>query len=162
MFLDASCYSLSGAVELPLMYAQVVDPNNVARAAWDSGLLGTHPGSETVERRLRCYDLVMDSLTIFEEKCCNEKTADAKGDAETIRSHAYELAFASEDEIFHSTLYDWLIGRGLADDLLEVRYDVHRWKCTKTDTRCALLSWRHISSESPSLFKSFSCYGSST
>ena len=122
------------------MYAQVVDPNNVAHATWDSELLGTHPRSETVERRLLCYDLVMDSLTVFEEKCCNEKNNETRGDAETIRSHAYELAFASEDEIFHSTLYDWLIGRGLADDLLEVRHDVLYWKRTKIDTRCALLS----------------------
>jgi nuclear pore complex protein Nup155 len=38
-----------------------------------------------------------------------------------VRSHAYELAFASEDEMFHSTLYDWLIEKGLADELLEVR-----------------------------------------
>lgn len=43
-------------------------------------------------------------------------------DPETIRSHAYELSFVSEDEIFHSTLYDWLISRNLADDLLEVRH----------------------------------------
>ena len=118
----------------------MVDPNNVARATWDSELLGTHPRSEAVERRLRCYDLVMDSLTTFEEKCSNEKIPETRGDAETVRSHAYELAFASEDEMFHSTLYDWLIGRGLADDLLEVRYAVLCWKRTKTDTRCALLS----------------------
>ena len=41
-------------------------------------------------------------------------------DPETVRGHAYELTFASEDEMFHSTLYDWLIGRGMADELLEV------------------------------------------
>ena len=42
-------------------------------------------------------------------------------DLEAVRTHAYALAFASEDEIFHSTLYDWLIARGLADELLEMR-----------------------------------------
>ena len=41
-------------------------------------------------------------------------------DPETVRGHAYELTFASEDEMFHSTLYEWLIGRGMADELLEV------------------------------------------
>jgi nuclear pore complex protein Nup155 len=41
-------------------------------------------------------------------------------DPEVARSHAYELAFSSEDELFHSTLDDWLISRGLADELLEV------------------------------------------
>ena len=41
-------------------------------------------------------------------------------DPETIRTHAYEFAFSSTDEMFHSTMYDWLIDRGLADELLEV------------------------------------------
>ena len=41
-------------------------------------------------------------------------------DPETVRTHAYELAFSADDEMFHSTLYDWLIGRGIADELLEV------------------------------------------
>lgn len=41
-------------------------------------------------------------------------------DPETVRTHAYELAFSSTDEMFHSTMYDWLIDRGLADELLEV------------------------------------------
>jgi nuclear pore complex protein Nup155 len=59
---------------------------------------------------------------VFEEKCTNAKTTDTSviNDPETVRSHAYELAFSSEDEMFHSTMYDWLIGRNLADDLLEV------------------------------------------
>jgi len=68
----------------------------------------------------------MDSLTTFEGKCTVVKStipdnAFVSDDPETVRSHAYELAFGSEDEMFHSTLYDWLIERNLADDLLEVR-----------------------------------------
>jgi nuclear pore complex protein Nup155 len=79
---------------------------------------------EFTERRLRCYDLVLDSLLVFEEKCANVKAAASDtpvmDDPEAVRSHAYELAFSSEDEMFHSTMYDWLISRNLADDLLEV------------------------------------------
>ena len=79
---------------------------------------------EFTERRLRCYDLVLDSLLVFEEKCTNAKAAASDtpvmDDSETVRRHAYELAFSSEDELFHSTMYDWLITRNLADDLLEV------------------------------------------
>lgn len=68
----------------------------------------------------------MDSLATFEGKCTAVKatipdSALVSDDPETVRSHAYELAFGSEDEMFHSTLYDWLIERNLADDLLEVR-----------------------------------------
>ena len=63
---------------------------------------------------------------MFEDNCARVQPAATTGivpplnDPETVRSHAFELAFASEDEMFHSTLYDWLIGRGLADDLLDV------------------------------------------
>ena len=59
---------------------------------------------------------------VFEERCVPGKRNPAQvDDPETVRGHAYELAFASEDEMFHSTLYDWLIQRGLADELLEMR-----------------------------------------
>lgn len=62
---------------------------------------------------------------MFEDKSNANRAAAADGsvitdDPEAVRSHAYELAFASDDEMFQSTLYDWLIERGLADDLLEV------------------------------------------
>ncbi|KAF5385258.1 hypothetical protein D9615_001454 [Tricholomella constricta] len=116
-----------GAVELPLMCAQVLDPDSIGVEAWHGGLPAADPRTEFAEKRLRCYDLVLDSLTVFEEKCNTSiKTAAAgalpvSSDPEAVRSHAYELAFASEDEVFHSTLYDWLINRGLADDLLEMR-----------------------------------------
>ena len=75
------------------------------------------------ELRKKCYDLVLQSLQRFEDKSAappNTSGAGQADDPEVARSHAYELAFASEDELFHSTLYDWLIGRGLADELLEV------------------------------------------
>lgn len=90
--------------------------------SWNTGLPANDPRNEFVERRLRCYDLVMDSLTVFETKCLSIEAAmiPVNSDPEAVRSHAYELAFSREDEIFHSTMYDWLIGRGLADDLLEV------------------------------------------
>lgn len=75
---------------------------------------------------MECYDLVKDSLTVFEDKCNvqpNNQPGQSSGDdPETIKNHAYELAFASDDEMFHSVLYDWLIERNLADDLLEVRW----------------------------------------
>jgi nuclear pore complex protein Nup155 len=62
---------------------------------------------------------------VFEEKSNSSATAGnarvgAGDDPETVRSHAFELAFLSKDEMFHSTLYEWLINRSLADELLEV------------------------------------------
>ncbi|KAF8971407.1 nucleoporin [Flammula alnicola] len=116
-----------GAINLPLTCAQVQDPDNAGLECWHAGLISNDPRHELAEQRLHCYALVLDSLSVFEEKCGKAQTAapatgvPAFDDPETVRSHAYELAFASEDEMFHSTLYDWLIGRGLADDLLEMR-----------------------------------------
>lgn len=84
------------------------------------------PRTVYTQKRLQCYDLVLDSLIVFENKCNVSQAPQRQepfyqdGDLEAVRSHAYELAFACEDEIFHSTLYDRLISRGLADDLLEV------------------------------------------
>jgi len=80
---------------------------------------------EYYDKRLKCYDLVLHSLSVFEEKASRNTSTqgpvlNAIDDPEVIRSHAYELAFSSEDEMFHSTLYEWLIDRGLADELLAV------------------------------------------
>ncbi|EAU93155.2 nucleoporin Nup157/170 [Coprinopsis cinerea okayama7 len=115
-----------GAVLLPLACAQAQDPDNIGLAYWHTSppANSTDPRSEFIKHRLQAYDLILDSLSVFEEKCSDSKAAGAVQASETpeaIRSHAYELAFSSEDEMFHSTLYDWLIGRHLADDLLEMR-----------------------------------------
>jgi nuclear pore complex protein Nup155 len=124
---------MSGAVTLPLICAQVQDTDNAGLECWHAGCPANDPRLELISQRVRCYDLVLDSLTVFEDNCARVQPAATTGtvppldDPETVRSHAYELAFASEDEMFHSTLYDWLIGRGLADDLLDVgvRYQLH-------------------------------------
>lgn len=114
---------MSGAILLPLTCAQVFDSDNTGLEHWYAGSTPNDPRQEQANQRMQCYDLVMDSLSVFEEKCGTNKSVQilpGLDDPETVRSHAYELAFASEDEMFHSVLYDWLIGRGLADDLLEV------------------------------------------
>ncbi|KAK7064289.1 nucleoporin [Favolaschia claudopus] len=106
-----------GAIELPLTCAHVVDADNIGLQCWASG----QPPNEFCEFRLRCYALVLDSLTVFEEKEVEATNSGSSEDPEAVRNHAYELSFASEDEMFHSTLYDWLIHRQMADELLEMR-----------------------------------------
>jgi nuclear pore complex protein Nup155 len=110
-----------GAVELPLCCAQAGDADGRGQEYWhslpDLSQPGSDPRKDFWERRAKCYQLVFSSLSSFEDRI-------AKGgeEAERVRVHAYELAFASTDEIFHCQLYEWLIGRGLADELLDVRY----------------------------------------
>jgi nuclear pore complex protein Nup155 len=115
-----------GAIELPLSCAEALDADGLGKEYWQtvppessqgrSNYAPDDPRRPAWERRAQCYDLVLDSLETFEKKATGGDDA-----AERVRAHAYELAFASADEIFHSRLYEWLISRGLADELLEVR-----------------------------------------
>ena len=111
-----------GAVELPLRCAEVLDGDSQGREYWYNGSPSNDPRAEAWQRRSNCYDLVLDSLQVFEDRCdkTNGASPSLYDDPETVRTHAYELAFSADDEMFHSTLYDWLIGRGIADELLEV------------------------------------------
>lgn len=66
----------------------------------------------------------MESLLLFEEKCgAKKQTQSSLGldDLDAVRMNAYQLAVASDDEMFHSIFYDWFIDRGFTDDLLRVR-----------------------------------------
>ena len=112
----------TGAVELPLFCAQVFDTDLQGQEYWIAGCPANDPRAQFWERRRHCYELVLDSLLVFEERCVpGKQSAGQIDDPDTVRGHAYELAFACEDEMFHSTLYEWLISRGMADELLEVR-----------------------------------------
>jgi nuclear pore complex protein Nup155 len=121
-----------GAIELPLYCAEALDNDGLGKEYWQTVPLPESsnafdgqrrnnnapddPRRPAWQQRAKCYDLGLDSLETFGNKA-------ASGDdvAERVRAHAYELAFGSTDEIFHSRLYEWLISRGLADELLEVR-----------------------------------------
>jgi len=113
-----------GAVQLPLQCANVYDADGQGQEYWLAGCPANDPRAEFWKRRSHCYDLVLDSLSVFEERSiqANGPTSSLDiDDPERVRRHAYELAFESEDEMFHCTLYDWLIGRDRADELLEMR-----------------------------------------
>ncbi|KAH7928555.1 nucleoporin [Leucogyrophana mollusca] len=113
-----------GAVELPLSCAQALDPDNIGLEYWYSGSPPNDTRRDFSQKRIRCYELVLDSLNVFEDKASKNANSQGQGaadDPEIVRSHAYDLAFSSEDEMFHCTMYDWLIERGLADELLAMR-----------------------------------------
>ncbi|CCM05199.1 uncharacterized protein FIBRA_07408 [Fibroporia radiculosa] len=114
-----------GAIVLPLHCAKVYDADGQGQEYWIAGCPANDSRSSSWERRIHCYELVLDSLSVFEERSAQAKHPSSSGltieDPERVRSHAYELAFDNEDEMFHSSLYDWLIKRNMADELLEMR-----------------------------------------
>ncbi|TFK57029.1 nucleoporin [Heliocybe sulcata] len=109
-----------GAVELPLYGAVLADADRLGEEYWYAGCPENDRRVEFWERRKQCYDLVLDSLSVLEESVSTAAGQEPRNQ-EAVRNHAFELALSSSDEMFHSTLYDWLIERGLADELLEMR-----------------------------------------
>lgn len=139
-------------MELPLYCAQVFDVDGQGQEHWAAGFPANDTRAEFWERREHCYDLVLDSLRAFEEHAAAAQPG-AVDDLEAVRSHAYELAFASEDEMLHSTLYDWLIERNLADELLEMRpvyLEAHLRREPVTLQKCQLL-WQFYVKDGQSL-----------
>ena len=102
-----------GVVELPQRRAQMADLDYVGRGYWHEGSTDvSDPKAKFWDRRKRCYDLVLQSLQAFKDRSAKPSETPGTGrtdEAAVARSHAYELAFPSKDELFHSTLYNWLI-----------------------------------------------------
>lgn len=109
----------TGAVELSLQCAATIDSDNIGLEYWNSGCPPNDSRSASLNKRLECYDLVLQSLDFFDKQYEKNPT---RQDFEEIRSHAYEVAFSSEDPIFHSKLYDWMVKGGMSDALLEVSH----------------------------------------
>lgn len=106
-----------GVIELPLQWAAITDEDNVGLDSWVNNTPLEGPRAGAIDKRCKCYDLVLHSLTVFEDLCAKNV---GRTDYEDVRNHAYQLAFASEDPMFHSQLYDWMVERGMTDTLLEV------------------------------------------
>jgi nuclear pore complex protein Nup155 len=136
--------SVLGAIELPLRCATAWDPENRAlewrpparslleHNASPAGTIATlHPYGpvgipnhaaeiqEAWEIRMRCYDLALGSLGVFNDG------QGAVSDADytvvfSLREDAWRVAFSSVDSAFHARLYDWCMERGLTDILLNV------------------------------------------
>ncbi|THH08723.1 hypothetical protein EW145_g2498 [Phellinidium pouzarii] len=107
-----------GAIELPMQCAAVVDEDNIGLSFWAAGCPVNDSRSDFLSKREQCYDLILHSLSIFDEQSSKSPT---RTDFEDVRNHAYDLAFSSEDPIFHSHLYEWMVQQGMTDTLLEIR-----------------------------------------
>ncbi|KAL1748480.1 Non-repetitive/WGA-negative nucleoporin C-terminal-domain-containing protein [Schizophyllum fasciatum] len=109
-----------GAIDLPLACARAIDPEERGRQYWRNGCIPGDAGQQLFEQREACYRLVLGSLETFEEKAAAQD-AQTTPMEQRLNLIAYQIAFESDDEMFHANLYSWLISRGLWEDLLEQR-----------------------------------------
>ncbi|KAH8835728.1 nucleoporin [Flagelloscypha sp. PMI_526] len=138
---------VQGAIELPLECAKVLDSDGQGHALWIEGgdVNSNDPRTAFLNARQFCYDLVMDSLEVFEAGATSVA-------GEARRDSAYELAFSAEDELFHSRLYDWLIQRNLSNQLLEIRpafLEAHLKRPPSTAPKCQLLWQFYVKNGQP-------------
>lgn len=104
-------------MDLPLECAAVADADNIGAEYWSAGCPANDSRADLLKSRTQCYDLVLHSLSVFDEQCNKNPT---RQDLEEVRNHAYDTAFSSDDPVFHSHLYDWMVRQGMTDALLEV------------------------------------------
>ncbi|KAE8258410.1 hypothetical protein A4X13_0g1693 [Tilletia indica] len=121
-----------GAIELPLKCAAAWDPSNVADSISPNAsttLLQNHPALPILEKRNACYALVLEMLQDVDDALDKaeqlpESATDRLSElrkASDMRQDAYALALEQSDKLFHWKLYDWLLERGLTEQLVQVQ-----------------------------------------
>ncbi len=117
-FLDNPTIIISGAVDLPLVCAASLSGEHRI------GILGGRYARERraqriLRTRLHCYELVPGFPKRLRRKLSSCQLAFPRRSGHS-KKPCIRICLCQSRRMFHSTLYDWLIDRGLADDLLEV------------------------------------------
>jgi nuclear pore complex protein Nup155 len=110
-------------IELPLRVATELDRDDKAGDYVRDGRQPGDPRAAFLEQRQECYQLVVQALGSYDDEL-NKPGAGVQ--ASRLRDEAYALAIASDDELFHFYLYDWIVALGRSDNLLEVR-NINDW-----------------------------------
>jgi nuclear pore complex protein Nup155 len=97
-----------GVVELALERANKQDPDKGGIAYFESNNAGDPGKLPFFELRVRSYQYVFDALLEAKSKKQNPPLA----------KNAFAAAFASNDELFHYQLYNWMLSKDMMNDLL--------------------------------------------
>ncbi|KAL2917260.1 hypothetical protein HK105_203325 [Polyrhizophydium stewartii] len=128
----------AGVVDLALKYASDQDSKDsselgvgasaaaaaAAAAAGSAGSAAAAAASQSHFRRIECYQLIfsmfanMDSLLV--QGPANRPPMSVE-EVDTIRSQVLARALASQDQAFHTSLYDWFIQQGMHDQVLQIQ-----------------------------------------
>ncbi|XP_028403590.1 nuclear pore complex protein Nup155-like isoform X2 [Dendronephthya gigantea] len=128
-----------GIVELAVLTASTIDPQNLALHYYESGQ-PEQPGPpyDAFLKRQRCYNCVLDTLTHLlttRQSRANAPNVPSRPgppippDGNALTSEEAErylegtlvMALRSRDELFLSSVFDWLIEKSMTERLLEVR-----------------------------------------
>lgn len=117
-----------GSVELAITCANAWDPEERGLSWWRDGRPRNDSRAPSWEPRNFCYGRILESLQSADELLNHAveqggKSGTTPEEADSIRRNAYARALALQDEALQYKLYDWLIERGMTDQLLEVRTD---------------------------------------
>ena len=112
-----------GAVQLVLSVANEQDRGNAALSWFREGKPGQDARQAAYNNRQRCYDMIHDILIAVDAAAASASiSVDGQYTLEARRHReAYEVINTTQDELFHTNLYDWYLLNGWADRLLEVR-----------------------------------------
>ncbi|SPO28559.1 related to NUP170 - nuclear pore protein [Ustilago trichophora] len=122
----------TGAIELALQCAAEWDPAGIAASYLAEGSPDgpEHRARREVTDRLKqAFQLVFETLQQLDERldaAYNLEADEAKvrlaiSTRDKARTEAYARAEASQDVLFHESLYEWLIERKMTDQLLSMR-----------------------------------------
>lgn len=118
-----ACGHYAGAVDLCLSVAKRCDPQDLASHFYRRGEpADDERGRRVFAARAECYRAILELLS--ELRHPQQPSSDAARsdvDATTLYERTLSLALQSDDELFHSALYNWLCDSHQTDTLLDIR-----------------------------------------
>lgn len=96
-----------GIVDLCLLYASYLDPADPQ--------VQTAVPDQSYFRRMDCYQLIFTTLASLDSTCGTPVQV------EKYKAIILNQALASDDSLFHYTLYDWFIQQNMSEELLKVQ-----------------------------------------
>lgn len=117
-----ACGHYAGTVDLCLSVAKRCDPQDLALHYYRRGEpADDERGRRVFAARAECYRAILELLS--ELRHPQQPSTDVRSDidAKSLYERTLSLALQSDDELFHSALYNWLCDSHQTDMLMDVR-----------------------------------------
>lgn len=139
----------AGAIQLSLAVAQQKDLANAAAGWLKDGCPPDDARQGAYDARKSCYDLIFVTIEQLDQSTARaSETVDGQYNiAAKRRSEAYDIINNSEDIVFLTNLYNWYLGLGQADRLLDIESThvvEYLQRQSQTSREHADLLWRYF------------------